>query len=161
MSFTIRPAVTEDADQLAPNLRTADVKECLGWGADPHVNLRESVGAGMETLALVGREGEVLGMFGLGCRHPIWNMTTIWLMGTDTLVQDPGYRKQFWIDSKRYVNKWNWEHGNLGNMVHSENVVHIHWLVRLKFQVNTQNVITSPRGDVYYPFIRSHTCVTP
>lgn len=161
MSFTIRTAHETDAHDLAPNLRLADLRECEGFGVNPLSSLLTAVSDGLETLTLVGRDDEVLGMFGLGIRHPQWNLTTIWLLGTDTLIRDLGYRKKFWIESKQYVNDWCSEQGTIGNMVHAANVVHIAWLQKLQFQINTTHPILSPKGHHYYPFVRSHICASP
>lgn len=160
MRAIIRASYLRDAYELAPNLRAADRRECEGWSIDPLDSLIEAHVSGIETYTAVGEDGDVLCMFGLGCTHPSWIMTTVWLLGTDALTSSK-YRREFIAFSTAWIDRFMTKHGTLGNMVHSENTIHIGWLKRLHFDINTQYVITSPRGDVYYPFIRSRTaCVT-
>lgn len=150
----VHPATRRDAIDLAPRLRPEDALEAIGWGQTPQSSLVRSVDEGMESYTAMDEHGTVVGMFGLGHHDASLGVTTVWLMGTDNILNQRKYLRPFWVYACRFIRGWNSKHNLLGNVVHSHNYVHIQWLERAGFLINYSVPITSPSGHSYYPFVR-------
>lgn len=146
-----RTAILSDAYSLAPRLREADLLECSGHGVEPLAALVAAVEGGIETLTGIGREGDVLGMCGVGVQIAP-GLKSIWMLGTDALFADKAYRRYLKLNTAKRIKDWLDTYGALGNTVHSENSVHILWLERLGFKLYDDIPYVSKTGAIFIPF---------
>lgn len=109
--LTVRPAAPEDADDLAPRLRTSDIEELrVTSGQSPHEALSRSIELSDAPFTFIDAYGQphaITGAAGLddgsGC---------IWLLGSDWLEQNPRAfaaltRDTYRCVSERYTHVWN------------------------------------------------------
>lgn len=154
----VRQSIPSDAYIMAPNLRAADLLECEGHGIAPVDALKAAYQFGTENLTGIGRDGTILGMCGIGV--PIAKgVMSVWMLGTDQLFSDRKYRRYLHLRSGNCVDVWVDRYGSIGNVVHSENLVHIRWLEKLGFTLFKDNPHTAASGAIFYPFIRTQNYV--
>lgn len=153
MTYTIRTATPRDAYAIAPLLREADKREISTvYGTDHEAGLRQSVASSDEAFIASCPDGYPLAIFGVGNTFELPHIGVPWMMGTDEMLR---YRKALLKDARRWVEGKLNTYIILANYVDSRNHVHITWLRRLGFTVNTDfaNVINSVP---FYPFYRSN-----
>lgn len=124
MKLTFHRATTDDAFDLAPKLRTADVDEIRALtGHTPVEALVSGVqfsSPGITALA----DNEIVCIFG-ACptSHPIAG--SVWLLGSPLIDQ---YAFRFLRESRRWITALHACYPLLYNVVDARNEVHIHWL---------------------------------
>jgi hypothetical protein len=129
----VRPAQSEDAGELAPRLREADLREIRAvTREEPRDVLRAGIAASDPGHAVVGAGGEVLALFGVipgpapgadpGAATPAGS---VWLLGSDALVARP---RAFVHLSRAALPLLFERYRSLGNVVDCRNVVHVRWL---------------------------------
>jgi hypothetical protein len=102
----VRPATTDDAFLLAPNLRDADVQEIkAASGLPPLAALQRDIQLSERVYVMEDERGP-FGIFGvLDARpgfpdDPPCETGVIWMLGTDRVVE---HRKTFLRESRRWV----------------------------------------------------------
>ena len=130
----VRPARPEDAFELGPKLRQADLEEIratVGASAPPSLILLGCLSASRIRLTLTGDSGEVLALLGVSdTEEP--DVGGVWLLASDALT-DPRYVKKFLRGSRQVVEQLNAAYPLLWNYVDERNKAHIRWLRWLGF----------------------------
>jgi ribosomal protein S18 acetylase RimI-like enzyme len=151
----IRIAIVADAEDLAENLRQADLDELKAGGrTSPLEALKSAV---MNTdLCYVAREldtDKVICLFGLVVVSEQYGV--IWMLGSDLLVK---HRKQFIVQAQAFLDQFAKQVKCMGNTVYSKNTLHIAWLRKLGFKFISK--IDHPTtNEPFYEFIK--ICATP
>lgn len=158
---TTRPATIEDAHQLAPRLRLADIQEITALAPiAPLQALLVGVG-GTECLSIVADDGvTILGLFGIH-HHPEFGpqQAAVWLLGSDDLVS---IKTELMRQTVPFLTRFHQSYPMLWNLVDARNEVHIRWLKRLGFVALHLHPHVGMEGRPFYEFIRiDPTCVTP
>ena len=149
MAYEIRPATLEDAIDLAPRLRAADVAEIeAASGRSPADVLADSVERAVwsEALAI---DGKVEALGGLGTASMMFGPGIPWLLGSDRMT---GHRRWFLRESRRQVARMLGHYDRLVNHVDARNAASIRYLDRLGFKIEDP----APWGVQGLPFHRFH-----
>ena len=119
------PAILEDAREIGPKLRRADLDELTAVHGPvvPHEVLRESLRAS-EKRYLVRVHGSPAFLFGV-VDTP--EMGRIWAMGSDELFA-PEHRRVFMQQTRMWIDRLHEKWPVLGNRVDARNTVHIRFL---------------------------------
>ena len=133
----VREAKVQDAYQLLPTLRKADQQECHAYlGMSPRIVLPVTVRASSkDTWAMIGEQGECVGLFGVQPVFGVDQMGMAWLMASDHLVQNNYYKFKFLKESRTWLNLLLDKYPILGNYVDERNELHLRWLKWLGFSV--------------------------
>lgn len=146
----LRPATIDDAFDLAPRLRQADLEELeaqdIGY---PDVILAESVAVSAECLAFVPN-GTVEALFGVA---DAGEFGVPWLLGSDELFNQG---RLLMTLPRPYLSRWLEKYKLLQNVVHTENIQSIRWLKRLGFTIASP--VPLGRGT-FHPFFMASTNV--
>ncbi|MBU4566996.1 MAG: DUF2833 domain-containing protein [Proteobacteria bacterium] len=127
----VREATAQDAFELAPKLRQADLDEIEARsGREPINVLLEGITYSAVPAAVIGDKEEVIALFGV-TPTPMAGVGAIWLLGSDGLWT---YRWQFLKESRQWVEDLNKAWPVLWNLVYAENELHIKWLKWLGFE---------------------------
>jgi hypothetical protein len=130
---TVRPATEQDAFNLAPRLRKADVEEIEALlPSAPLDVLLESIREGTETYSVVADDGStIIAMFGIH-HFPGLNEleAAVWMLAADDLVS---IKAAFFRGTIPYLRKFHQRYPLLWNIVDCRNSVHINWLKRFGF----------------------------
>jgi hypothetical protein len=154
MQGHLRVATIEDAVTLAPRLRAADRDECIALtGGDPLMALIASLQVSELALAMVGREGEVVGLCGIG-RGNTEIDRTIWMMASDDLLK---YKTEFLRKSRDWITEMNQKHPLLWNWADSRNELHLKWLRWNGFIFINRSPV-HPGGPDFIHFVRIPSC---
>lgn len=125
-----RPSTSEDAYELAPNLRPEDVKEVfLSSSLAPLEALIQSFEVSDECNTITHPDGSLLGMFGYATND---FFTIPWMLAGPRLHE---IRRVFVPQAKDWVNTVSDKHPLLLNFVHAENKPAIGWLKSLGFSM--------------------------
>jgi hypothetical protein len=143
-----RQPLSADIDELASNMRQADVAECHAAGV---VDLRECIADGVQHsdlcwAALV--DGQVAAIFGTRPIGSLLNPTAaVWLLGTPVLTAN---RRAFARHSPRYIWQMRQAHSHLMNFVHTENVPAVRFLRHHGFTIHDPVPLST--GALFHPF---------
>lgn len=140
----VRPATLEDAFDLAPRLRKADVVELTACGhQDMLIVLAESIAISTEAWAFEDDLGVVQAVGGLAA---FGSIGAPWLLGSDEMLR---HRKALLNLPRLSVRKWASQFPLLMNYVHHENRAAILWLRRLGFEIHPK---VNYKKGVFHPF---------
>lgn len=127
----VRPATVQDALELAPKLRQADLREVkAASGQSPEAVLLCGVSYGRPCLSFVDPEGNLAGMFGV-TPTGVPEIGVVWLLSSDAVER---YPMHFLRRCKPWVEKFNDMYPILTNFVDQRNEVHVRWLRWLGFK---------------------------
>lgn len=126
LSGYVRLATAEDAENIAPNLRTADRKECLAAiGAPPEEVLPASIGDALIALSAVTHSGELVALFGV---HPVPGMGdvgAVWFVATPAIEK---HSRSFLRVSRLWVDALHSVRPVLINVADARNTLHLRWI---------------------------------
>ena len=130
--IVVREATTEDALQVADNLRKADQKEL--WSA---FRLRPKDGClksleRSERVFVIDLEGKAIAIFGVTTLSLIDRRGIIWLLGTDEIFNIAVTFEKY---TKAFVESFLMEWDVLENWVHAKNRISLKWLRRAGFNI--------------------------
>lgn len=146
-----RPALEQDVEFVAPNLRTADIQECEAAGFNALDALWASFHAS-EVCYFLHHEGDPVGITGV-CPSPLGpEFGTVWMMGTDKIKH---YRSPFLRSSKQALDDLFEASGRrcLHNITWSGNTLHHRWLKHLGFTF-LPTITVPPSGETFIPFAK-------
>lgn len=124
-----RPAKKDDIPYLAETMREQDRKEIWhSHGLTPLDALTFSFELAVENNSIIGDDGKVIGMFGVGEAAP--RIGVPWLLASDEL---PKVQRQFLPESIKWVERVNERYDLLYNYVYAGNKTSIRWLKWLGF----------------------------
>lgn len=143
----IRPAVPEDVEILAPNLRKADIREIYAaFGLVPKEALITSLE--LSTHAWAGEiDGELICLFGVGPTSMLTGDGSPWMVGTDKIEKHAILFLRF---CKPVVEDMQNTYSVLTNWVDARNKNTIRWLKWLGFTIEP----AKPWGYLQLPFHR-------
>lgn len=146
MAWLIRETVPGDADLLAPRLRAEDIREIQASGGDPLDALRSGFTLSSDILT-VEDEGLPVIMAGVvPTSDPL--VGSVWLLSSDFITNNP---IAFLRRSPWFLNSFHRKFPVLANMVHSENMVHVKWLMWMDFHMLRE---VNVNGEKFYEFAR-------
>jgi hypothetical protein len=124
-------AATEvHAKAVARSLRPCDVHELLMAGyRDPEQECMMSYFHTPGTRAILGDNGQPVGLFGLGGG-------IIWMLGTEELTATPAHRRQLARGARAWVEQLRLDRVEACNWAFSANATGIRWLQSLGFRVH-------------------------
>lgn len=127
----VRPATIQDARDLAPRLRPADVQEIwAATGESPEEALIMGVKLGRPALSFVDPRGELAGMFGVTpLSDPL--VGAVWMLSSPAIERYPVH---FLRRCRGWIEQFHDAYPVLMNYVDARNVVHIRWLKWVGFQ---------------------------
>lgn len=136
-NVVVRCAIPQDAQKLAPNLRSADLLEIRqNTGFPPAVELiRPFAAPGTKKIYAIDHDGIVLGMFGVNQsrRFQKERVGVPWFLGTDHLMDR--YWRRLVRESPRWIEVLMEDYDALENLVCAENTVHVAWIRRMGFTI--------------------------
>ena len=124
--ITCRLAKEEDAKELAPRLRSADLQEIKAvTGEEPLKALERSLAWSDPGHAITDEVDKVVALFGVIPDSEEENMGCVWLLGSDDLVK---HSVSFLRQSRKWVEKLHQRYDCLWNYIDARNEIHIRWL---------------------------------
>ena len=140
----IRPAVPEDAIQLAPRLRRADLQEIqASCGLPPEVSLQDSLKESIECFTAI--DTHPVAMFGVGAEGMVW------MMGSDEIAT---FKAVLFRETGPYLDRFHKRFPLLWNYVDARNDVHIRWLRRFDFSLICLHPHMGVERRPFYEFVR-------
>ncbi|MGH9631056.1 MAG: hypothetical protein ACRD7E_22340, partial [Bryobacteraceae bacterium] len=122
----MRPATQGDAEQLAPRLRKADLREIqAASGGEPLAILQQGVASSVPCLAAVDSAGHLLALFGVIPDPDRSDTGMVWLLGSPELLR---HRASILRMSREWVDRLHETYRVLWNFVDARNQVHVRWL---------------------------------
>lgn len=146
----VRVAQPEDAEQLAPRLRAADLAEIdAATSKTPLEILQTGLQSGDRSYTVELASGEVVALFGVApTQEP--RLGSVWLLASDGILQ---IRLTFLRHSLAHLRSLFAGYDLLGNMVDERNTVHVQWLRWLGFRF-LRRVPCGRRGETFLEFVR-------
>lgn len=141
-----------DAESLAPRLRQADLQELrASTHVPPAIALRKGAECSAPSLAIIGEENQVEGLFGI-FKEPD-GTGTVWMMGSDALTKSP-LKKQFLRECRTHLAHLTAGYRLVGNCVDARNTVHINWLKWMGFTFIRRNEFYGVEQRPFLEFIK-------
>jgi hypothetical protein len=129
----VRPARPEDARDLAPRLRPADVREIRALrGEEPSRVLEEGLAWSTACFAAEDDAGLLVALFGAGPDGGQDAAGLIWLLASPELERNG---RDFLRQCRHWVDRLHEHCPRLGNVVDARNDVHLRWLAWCGFTV--------------------------
>ncbi len=146
--YEIRGATIEDAHELAPKVRQADLDEIeAASDSEPLEALVKSLtSSNSPKTGLI--DGEVVCMFGVATNNLLSVRGCPWLLSSDMLIN---HAKPFLKRSREYVNSLKEDYMYLCNFVDARNKHAIRWLEWLGFDILPTQAY-GPHGIMFHPF---------
>ena len=144
----IRPAMIEDAERLAIDLRPADRAEIIAAsGPDTLATIRQAIRVSTHCWAAEDGDGGLVALFGFAPVSLLAGIGSPWLLATPRLERIPGALTRL---ARRYLADIATTYPVLGNPGDARNTASIRWLQRLGFQIGPPK----PYGAAGLPFHR-------
>jgi hypothetical protein len=154
MKILIRESTLEDAEEMAPFLRAADIAE-LKASVGESLDIEDVLRAGVEhsddprTMTI---DGDPVAMFGVvdskeGTPKTGW----VWLLGTDEITENKTY---FLRNCKKHLAYQEAPYEVLTNFVDARNTVHINWLRWMGFYFTREVENYGAEKRTFYEFAR-------
>ncbi|HEY0077404.1 MAG TPA: hypothetical protein VGB73_02080 [Pyrinomonadaceae bacterium] len=122
----VRPARAEDARELAPHLRAADLREIsAASGEEPTSLLERGIAHSDPCYAVEDEEGAALALFGVVPDATREGTGIVWLLASDDLV---AARYTFLKHCRQWVERLHERYAVLWNCVDARNEAHLRWL---------------------------------
>jgi len=154
MRAIIRESTLQDATDMAPNLRAADVAELqasLGDLMDTEEILQVSI-EHSDDPRTVELEGEPIAILGVvDSKEEIPKVGYVWLLGTNRIKD---IRNQFLRRCKEQLSEQEKPYEVLTNFVDARNKVHIKWLRWMGFTIIREVENYGAEGRTFYEFAR-------
>lgn len=150
----VRPATLEDAHNLAPRLRPADLQEiAAGSGEAPVVALCRGVADSSVCYAIVSPSDPqaVFGLFGVTPLQGAVGVGAVWLLGSPDLTR---ISVKFLRHSHEWLARLFEGYQLLGNLVDARNTVHIRWLKWLGFRFVCLRPAFGKGGETFIEFCK-------
>jgi hypothetical protein len=129
----VQPAQPGDAEELAPRLRPADLREIqAAVGKDPYTALEQGRLQSGPCFAALDPEGIVMALFGASPHPHRPEAGTVWLLGSTSLMRN---RFGFLRAAPYWLNRLHSRYRVLGNVIDARNVLHLRWLKWLGFEL--------------------------
>jgi hypothetical protein len=129
----IRPARLEDAEELAPKLRDADLREIQASVHDkPLALLQKGIKLSEPCFAVVDGLDRVIALFGVVPDTEDEDVGLIWMLASDELVD---HQTRFIRESRVWIEELQGRFPVLWNFVDARNDVHIRWLLWCGFSL--------------------------
>lgn len=150
MGIEIREFRTEDAENILPRLRRADVEEARALGRDDlRAALADAVDSSDKVWSAVLGD-DVLAVFGAGPLSYLGGVGFPWFIAAEGLSR---HRRAFTTNARVYIGKMLEMYPVLTNCVHDKNVVAIAWLKRAGFRILEDDAFVVPAtGERFYWF---------
>ena len=154
MAVSVRESMLEDAARMAPNLRTADLRElqaCCG----PDVSPQEVLEAGIKTskdprtLEVDGEPAAIFGVVDAKEEEP--SVCIVWLLGTNKIKD---VRSYFLRNCKDVLENIGEPYEVLTNFVDARNTVHVKWLRWMGFTLFREVEDYGAESRTFYEFAR-------
>lgn len=147
----VRPSLEQDAYELAPRLRKADLDEiAAGSGENPLQALIRGYEQSYQPFTIVV-EDKVAGIFGAVPLDPQWVVGAVWLLGSDDIFN---VRMPFARQSKLWIECVHKPFQILTNWVDERNSVHIRWLKWCGFKFIARCDRYGYRNLPFYEFVK-------
>ena len=154
MGYT-RPATWADAEYLAPRLREIDIEECRVMGGnEPIESLKKTFDLGADIQAIVGNDGDVIGLFGVTPCSLIPDAGIVWGLFSDALFE-PRHTRQFIKGCHGWVSEMSRGYSFLFNFISVKNIEAIRWLEWMGFKLPQMIPDLNGSGEAYYYFERT------
>lgn len=126
MLIKVRRACGDDAGELAPRLRAADLQEIeAAIGEDPLIVLERSIAWSDPCYAVVCEGDKPIALFGTVPEADDKNVGIVWLLASPELTRHTFF---FLRNSRRWVERLHERYKVLWNCVDARNETHIKWL---------------------------------
>ncbi|MEE9598140.1 MAG: hypothetical protein V3V96_15320 [Acidiferrobacterales bacterium] len=142
------PTIQEHASYLAEHMRQEDVDEC--WAAcryTPEQAVKVSVDGTPNPITIL-RDGEVVGIYGVGKQTLLGGLGIPWMLRTDLPV---GHTRKFYRSMRKMVDDMNTRADYLLNYVDVRNRTSVSWLSRVGFTLHDP-VPYGPDELLFHPF---------
>ena len=143
-----RESKLEDVLEVSRNLRWADVREVVSLGSDPEGALISGYLYSTIKRTIVNSYNVPVGMYGVVPIPQTKNSGTVWMLGTDKLLD---IKVAFLKQSKSEVKKMNDAFPHLCNIIESRNELHLKWIKWCGFKIIGERMINNHK---FYEFCR-------
>lgn len=146
---------TEDGDVylLAPHVRDIDRRECMELARlDPIEALHQGRDLSTQCNTIIGRAGDVVGMFGCAPSH-LPEAGYAWLLSSDVLYEHAN-AVQFIRQVPPWIDKMQADFPTLFNFISVQNVEAIRWLEHVGFRLIAMHDNLGGPGCAYYEIMR-------
>lgn len=151
-AMRIRSACPQDADELAPRLRKADLQEIQALTREPPPGvLARCIGASIPCYSVLDMHGQLSGVFGVVPEDAGSRTGQVWLVGSDALVNDSW---SFLRLSRKWVSELQLQYSILWNRIDARNEVHIRWLRWCGFRITRRVEAFGIESRLFYEFVR-------
>jgi len=149
----VRLAKVEDAKNMFPNLRPADLAEIKASRgvATPEV-LSESVNDSTHCFAII-RGTRCIGLFGYAEETP--TLARVWMLAAEEIEQ---VSTRFLRESRKWLDEMNRRYSTIYNFYHEDNTLHRRWLEWCGFTIGSRFNI-GEHGEPFRIFHRNNNDV--
>ena len=149
----VRPTIPGDVATVANGMRAEDVAEVKAQsGSYPKGGLLFCFFMSKPCMTLVSRHGEPIAMWGVVPNE--LGSGRIWLLGHQSMFEDPCDKGYFLRESKIQLAKLHKQYSVLFNEVDARNKVHIRWLQWMGFTFIRKHPQWGPEARPFYEFVR-------
>lgn len=149
----VRPTIPGDVATVANGMRSEDVAEVKAQsGSDPKGGLLFCFFMSKPCMTLVSRHGKPIAMWGVVPNE--LGSGRIWLLGHQSMFEDPCDKGYFLRESKIQLAKLHEQYSVLFNEVDARNKVHIRWLKWMGFTFIRKHPQWGPEARPFYEFVR-------
>ncbi len=149
----VRSSIPSDVATVANGMRPEDVAEVKAQsGSDPKGGLLFCFFMSKPCMTLIGRHGKPIAMWGVVPNE--LGSGRIWLLGHQSMFEDPCDKGYFLRESKIQLAKLHKQYSVLFNEVDARNKVHIRWLQWMGFTFIRKHPQWGPEARPFYEFVR-------
>jgi hypothetical protein len=155
----LRPALLDDAAQLAPRLREPDLQEIkANLGAEPLLMLERGIAESNPCYAVVNKEDKPLALFGVVPDTGDADVGLVWLLASDELARYPFFVLR---NTRRWIDELQQQYRVLWNHIDARNELHIRWLQWSGFTLLRRVENFGVEQRPFYEFERVRECLDP
>jgi len=149
----LRPSVLSDIAVVAKNMREEDVNELKAMNGDcPEGCLLYCYFMSKPCLTTVSRHGHLMSMGGVVPEGK--DGGRIWLLGCQSMFDDPIDKRWFLRSSKKTLAEMQKLYPLLFNLVDARNEVHVKWIGWLGFTLYQKTSTLGPESRMFYEFVK-------
>lgn len=152
-----RTSLPEDAGELAPNLREADVEEINAANdLGPFMSLYGGFAHSKPAMTVVDDDGTVMAMYGvvpLKLESPL-KQGAIWFLSSDKMFERMGKKKYFMKHCRNQIDEICQGYDKVINFVYEKNTKHIRWIKAMGFKVADKPTKFGLKEKLFYYFTR-------
>ena len=143
----------EDIRIIGENMRDEDIAEIRAQsGLTPVASLFYCFFKSNPCMTMVSRHGHPMGMWGVVPESE--TSGRIWMLGCQSMLDDPSDKRTFLRRSKVELDKIIQEYPVLFNVVDARNKVHVRWLQWMGFTFIKKHSEYGPESRLFYEFVR-------